>query len=132
MSRDYNVLLIEDNPGDARLLELTLKKVADKHHSEIHFHTRWVNLLETGIQHAGLYDYDIIFLDLSLPDSDGLNSIDSVVAESKSVPVLVLTGMMDTSFYDDVLDHGAQGYLVKGDLNADHLFLALKSTITGF
>jgi len=132
MPMEYYVLVIEDNPGDARLLELTLDEIARNHSSEIVFKSRWVNLLETAIQCIQQHEYHIIFLDLSLPDSDSLDSIDSIIAEAGRIPVVVLSGMMDSSLYDDVLDHGAQGYLLKNDLDSDRLHLILKSTIAGF
>jgi DNA-binding NarL/FixJ family response regulator len=129
---EYQVLLIEDNPGDARLLEITLNKIAKNHPSDIKFNVRWVNLLETGIRYIGQNKFHIVFLDLSLPDSEGLDSIDGIVAEAGRVPIIILSGMMDLSLYDDVLDHGAQGYLLKNELNPDKLNLILKSNITGF
>ncbi|MBN2103111.1 response regulator [bacterium] len=132
MSVEYHVLLIEDNPADARLLELTLNEVAKNHSSDIVFKSRWVNLLETAIQYIRQNKFHIIFLDLSLPDSDGLDSIDGLLAEAGRIPVIVLSGSMDTSLYDDVLDHGAQGYILKNELNPDRLYLLLKSTIIGF
>ncbi|MBN1783200.1 response regulator transcription factor [bacterium] len=131
-SIEYKVLLIEDNSGDARLLEMTLDKVTEKHASNIRFNVRWVNLLETGIQYLRLQDYQLVFLDLSLPDSNGLHSIEDIVAEARKAPVIVLSGTMDQTLYDDVLDHGAQGYVLKGDLTADKLLLILKSTMIGF
>ncbi len=125
-------MIVEDNPGDARLLEITLNEVAGQHARSIHFNVRWVNLVETAVQYAGMQNPDIIFLDLSLPDSDGLNSIDTLVAAARHVPVIVLSGSMDDSLYDDVLDHGAQGYLIKHDLSPERLSLLLKSTVIGF
>lgn len=132
MLTEYEVLIIEDNPGDARIIEILLNDVAEKHRRDIHFNVRWMNLLETGIQYIKQHHYDLVFLDLSLPDCEGMECIESVVAEARNVPVIVVSGNMNMSLYDDVLDHGAQGYIIKGDLSIDRLELLLKSTIAGF
>ena len=132
MSVEYHVMLVEDNPGDARLLEMKLNEVASVHPSKVDFRIRWVNLLETAKLVLEQQKYHLVFLDLALPDSEGLNSIDSLLAVQRNIPIIVLSAMMDTSLYDEVLEHGAQGYIQKDDLTSDRLQLVLKSTIRGY
>ena len=132
MSVEYHVMLVEDNPGDARLLEMKLNEVASGHPSKVDFRIRWVNLLETAKLVLEQQKYHLVFLDLALPDSEGLNSIDSLLAVQRNIPIIVLSAMMDTSLYDEVLEHGAQGYIQKDDLTSDRLQLVLKSTIRGY
>jgi DNA-binding NarL/FixJ family response regulator len=132
MSVEYHVMLVEDNSGDASLLEMKLNEVASQHPSNVVFRIRWVNLLETAKSFLEQQNYQLIFLDLSLPDSEGLNSIDSLLAIQRNIPIIVLSEMMDTSLYDEVLDHGAQGYIQKDELSTDRLQLVLKSTIRGY
>jgi two-component system cell cycle sensor histidine kinase/response regulator CckA len=132
MSIEYHVMLVEDNAGDARLLEMRLNEAASQHASKVEFHIRWINLLETAKLFLEQQKYHLIFLDLSLPDSEGLNSIDSLLAVQHNIPIIVLSGMMDTALYDEVLEHGAQGYIQKNDLSTERLQLVLKSTIRGY
>lgn len=132
MSVEYHVMLVEDNPGDARILEMKLNEVASGHPSNVDFRIRWVNLLETAKLVLEQQKYHLVFLDLALPDSEGLDSIDSLLAIQRNIPIIVLSGTMDTSLYDEVLEHGAQGYIQKDELSSDRLELVLRSTVRGY
>ena len=104
------VLLIEDNPADARLIEVLLEGVRIAR-----FTLRWEDHLEEGLARlAGNNDFDAVLLDLSLPDSQGLDTILNVRAQAPEIPLVVLTGQDDESLGLSAVQRGAQDYLVKG------------------
>ncbi|NQT74048.1 MAG: PAS domain S-box protein [Chloroflexi bacterium] len=116
-----NILLVEDNPGDARLI------------SEM--------LVESGILAAGLQiatslheaqeqlghsSFDAILLDLGLPDSAGLDTLSSIHQIAQSTPIVVLTGLADDEIGFQSIKSGAQDYLVKGQIESSLLARALR------
>jgi len=103
------VLLVEDNPADALLLKHTLAEA----HAE-HFDVTHVELLAEAIRVLGSRPQDVILLDLSLPDSRGLQTVEQANAECPSVPIVVLTGLDDEATGVEAVRRGAQDYLVKG------------------
>ncbi len=104
-----NVLLIEDNPGDARLLEIILNEVklnpVKLHH---------VSSLALAKDFLKSKPIDLILLDLSLPDGHGLDSIKTIQRIDSSLPIIILTGLNDQDFAIKTMHHGAQDYLIKG------------------
>ncbi len=108
-NRPLAVLVIEDNPGDARLVEIYLHEdpghpcAVDKAED-----------LATGLTVLQAKPIDVVLLDLSLPDSFGLETLARLRAASPSVPVVVLTGTADEALALEALRRGAQDYLVKG------------------
>ena len=104
------VLLIEDNPADARLIEVLLEGVR-----VANFTLRWEDHLGEGLARlAGKNDFDAVLLDLSLPDSQGLDTIVKVRAQAPDIPLVILTGLDDESLGLSAVQWGAQDYLVKG------------------
>jgi two-component system cell cycle response regulator CtrA len=99
------VLLIEDDEGTSRSIELMLK--AEGHTCEIK------RLGEDGLTAAGLYDYDAILLDLMLPDMEGLEVLRRLRANRIGAPVLILSGLSDIGFKSKGLNIGADDYLIK-------------------
>ena len=84
------ILLVEDNPGDARLLQRIF--TADRHaRAEL----ICVNRLAQGIERLSARAIDAILLDLSLPDSIGLDTLKRVRAHAPNIPIVVLTGLDD-------------------------------------
>src|ERR1044071_6508419 len=86
------VLLIEDNPGDARLIQVMLRDS-----DAGFFSTEHVDRLELGIQRLAAGDIDIVLVDLSLPDSQSLATFARLHAFAPHVPIVVLTGLDDTT-----------------------------------
>src|SRR5437762_8626778 len=82
------ILLIEDNPGDARLIKEYLSDVKN-----IAFDLKSAERLHVGIEILEYEFIDIVLLDLKLPDSEGLDSFDEIFAIAPSVPIIVLTGL---------------------------------------
>jgi two-component system sensor histidine kinase UhpB len=105
-----SVLLIEDNPGDARLIREQLRDAA-----ESTFILNVVGNLEAGLSTLAQQAYDILLLDLSLPDSFGLDTLKTVRTVNQGIPVVVLTGFDDQTLGVQALQMGAQDYLLKND-----------------
>lgn len=105
------ILLIEDNPGDARLImeELLTVKVA-------RFDLVLAERLSQGLKYLAEGNIDIVLLDLSLPDSNGIDTFLRIFEQKPDVPVVVLTGYDDESFAKNALRHGAEDYLIKGQV----------------
>ncbi len=124
MTAPIKVLLIEDNPGDARLITEVLKEAEDSL-----FDVVWREALADGLEILEEADIDIILLDLSLPDSTGLDTLDTVWKQSEGVPILVLTGLDDKKLSLEAVKRGAQDYLIKEKVHADVLERCIKHAI---
>ncbi len=111
-----SVLLVEDNPGDARLIREMLRE-SDP--------ARWqienVDRLGTAIDRLSAGGIDVLLLDLSLPDSHGLETFTRLHSQLPEVPVVVLTGLDDEETARRAVQEGAQDYLPKGDVNGHAL-----------
>jgi diguanylate cyclase (GGDEF)-like protein len=118
------VLLIEDNPGDARLIELMLAEDPDSP-----FRLSCVDRLSRGLEALTAEKPGLVLLDLSLPDSHGLETFDKVYAHSPSVPIIVLTGNDDQIIALNAVKTGAQDYLIKGKLDRELLVRAMQYSI---
>ncbi len=118
--RALNVLLVEDNPGDAHLIQrLLTKSSATKHALET------VDRLNAGIERCGHGSVDVVLLDLGLPDSQGFATVATMRAAAPHVPIIVLTGLNDLELAVHAVREGAQDYLVKGMVTADTLERAM-------
>src|SRR3954469_8321754 len=86
-----NVLLIEDNPGDARLIEHMLSDA-----KILQFELNWVKDLASGIARLKTHTPDIVLLDLGLPDSSGIETLHTLLSHAPKVPTLVvMSGLTD-------------------------------------
>jgi signal transduction histidine kinase/DNA-binding NarL/FixJ family response regulator len=114
MSRVTKLLLVEDNPGDAGLVEAALGEISTPD-EEFHF----VHAVRLGqaFEYAAKMSFDLILLDLSLPDAKGLETVTRMTAAAPSVPIVVMTGMDDQSVAIEAMRMGAQDYLVKGQVD---------------
>jgi len=115
------LLLVEDNPGDARLLQETLHDV-----ESLKFDIHTVDNLSSAIETLGLEDFDIVLLDLTLPDSQGLETCMKLRGEYPEIPVIVLTGLDDEKIALRALHQGAQDYLVKGKFETSLLLRSMR------
>ncbi len=106
------VLLIEDNPGDARLLRESLGG-ADVPLFEL----EWVDHLAAGLERLGRGNVDIVLLDLNLPDSSGLPTFQRVRAKFPDLPIILMTGLDDEELALRAVSEGAQEYLVKASVS---------------
>ena len=119
-----HVLLVEDNPGDARLIQEMLSDVAP-----FAFTLTRVDCLTAGYQALVDGPVDAILLDLSLPDSTGLNTVERMVAAAPTTPIVVLTGLEDDELGTAAVASGAQDYLIKDQLQDRLLVHALRYAI---
>lgn len=120
-NKNYKLIVVEDNLGDFFLLEEYLN---EKIETPAIFHfERFKELLE--FQDKITTEFDLIFLDLSLPDKSGTELIIEVLKISKKIPVVVLTGYSDFSFATKSLALGISDYLLKDDLNSTTLYKSI-------
>jgi serine phosphatase RsbU (regulator of sigma subunit) len=115
-----DVLLIEDNRGDAVLIREMLAEAPGTH-----FEVACADRLGAGLELLRGGRFDVVLLDLSLPDSQGLDTCRGLRAGNPGVPVVVLTGLDDETLAVRAVEEGAQHYLVKGQVDAFQLVQAL-------
>lgn len=118
------VLLIEDNRGDARLIREMLAEAGD-----VRFELTEVPALDDGLAALDGGGPAVVLLDLSLPDSQGLDTFRRLRTHHARPPVVVLTGLDDTALAQQAVSEGAQDYLVKGRVTAAHLVHALRHAV---
>ncbi len=118
------VLLIEDNPGDARLIREMLAQ-----HEAGPFRLKSVDRLSTGLETLTADPPALVLLDLSLPDSQGLDTFAKVYAHAPKIPIIVLTGNDDQALALSAVKTGAQDYLVKGKIDPELLLRAMQYSI---
>ena len=121
---EIKILLVEDNPADILLLREELSQVR-----EYDFTITTEELLGRAIEAARGDHYDIVLLDLNLPDSAGIDSLTRFMGESSSVPILILTGTDDQITGIEAIHRGAQDYLVKGTIDSAGMARAIRYSL---
>ena len=123
--RKYNILIVEDNPGDFALVEDFLFEhiEAPQILQAKSFKAAKENLLISNCM------FDVILLDLSLPDCAGKTLINEMVDLCKNIPVIVLTGYVDFTFGVKSLSLGVSDYLLKDELNSTSLYKSIVYSI---
>lgn len=117
----YRILIVEDNPGDYILIEDFLQEYINS--PQIHHALNFAEakaLLQDKIE-----IFDVVFLDLSLPDSSGEPLISDMLKLVENVPVIVLTGYTDITFSIRSLSIGVSDYLLKDELSANSLYKSM-------
>ena len=118
------LLLVEDNPGDARLLREMFSEPGP-HNAEV----THVESMGEAEKHLAGHTVDVVLLDLGLPDAQGLAAVRRAHAAAPRVPLLVLTGLDDEELATQALQEGAQDYLVKGQIETRGLLRAIRYAI---
>lgn len=118
---DLRILLVEDNPGDARLLRELLREV-----ESFRFQLIQVERLEEARRRMETEGADVVLLDLSLPDAHGMETVTRMLASSPEAPIIVLTGLDDETVALQAVHAGAQDYLVKGQVESGVLARAIR------
>jgi two-component system, cell cycle response regulator len=119
----FRVLLVEDTPEDAELLQEIVRDIP------------WpgIELIRVGTLSRALHScrdgYDLILLDLFLPDSRGIDTFSALRKRVRGIPVVVLTGAEEAALGIEAVRNGAQDYLVKGTLNTENLLRAILCSI---
>jgi len=120
MEKIIRILLIEDVPEDVRFVQIQLKQIfGDKHTVEV------ADYFSKAVQLLQVKTFDIIILDLSLPDSKGLDNFKNI-RDSFNIPVIIYTGLDNELVKNEALKNGAMDYLIKGKT----ITSALKTSIT--
>jgi diguanylate cyclase (GGDEF)-like protein len=118
------ILLIEDNPGDARLVRLMLSEGFGAGYEITHV-SRMADAWEPLL--SGVIDCALV--DLSLPDADGLEGVDELCQGAPELPIIVLTGRDDLDLAIAALQRGAQDYLLKGKVDSALLSRAMRYAV---
>jgi two-component system sensor histidine kinase/response regulator len=119
-----SVLLVEDNPGDARLIRESLMGLAGNT-----FDLETADRLSTALRRLSAGGIDAVLLDLALPDSKGRETFSKTKAQAPAVPIIVLTGLGDEALALKMVQEGAQDYVNKIDLNGSILSRAIRYAI---
>ncbi|HEY9804914.1 MAG TPA: hybrid sensor histidine kinase/response regulator [Leptolyngbyaceae cyanobacterium] len=120
VGHSVRILLIEDSLAEARLLQEYLHQAESKQFVLVH-----VKRLQEALNELRQNSYDVILLDLTLPDSQGLSSLPVLIAHSPSIPIVVLTNTNDEDLAIAAVRQGAQDYLVKRQVNVNVLVRAV-------
>ncbi|MBN1911689.1 MAG: fused response regulator/phosphatase [Pirellulales bacterium] len=115
--RSTRILLVEDDPDDVWIMRGLLGDRWDTP-----FELTQAEMLSVGLRHCARGGFDLILLDLMLPDSRGLKTFTDMAAGAGDVPIVVLTGETNEQLGVQAVQAGAQDYLVKGQLD-DHLLI---------
>jgi signal transduction histidine kinase len=119
-----NLLLVEDNPGDANLLRIALRTADASLYALTHTED-----LDSTLELLESTRFDVILLDLSLPDCYGLETLTRVQSQVPGTPIVVLTGNDDETLGVKALQAGAEDYLVKGGVNCAIVTRAMRYSI---
>ena len=117
------ILLVEDNPADIRFIQTMLEGYVEQY-PVVH-----VERLSEALTRLAQEEFAIVLLDLSLPDSTGLDTVSTVHRQTPHVPMIVLTGLDDEEIGIKAVQAGAQDYLVKGQFVASMLMRAVHYAI---
>jgi signal transduction histidine kinase len=113
MGSQLAIGLVEDNPGDARLIQEMLREppVAP-------YRVDWMSRLDEVLDRVGREPFDVLLLDLGLPDSQGMVTFDRVNRQAPMMPIIIFSGAIDEQLAVEAVAHGAQDYLVKGQIDS--------------
>jgi sigma-B regulation protein RsbU (phosphoserine phosphatase) len=117
------VLLIEDNPGDADLVRLRLIEGGSP------VNVNCVSRLSEGLASITRETPSVVLLDLNLPDSHGAETFRRIMDHAPNVPVVVLSGQDDEVLAMKAVHHGVQDYLVKGNISSKQLERAIRYAV---
>ncbi len=118
------ILLIEDDPADAKLIQEALSAEIDSP-----FRVEWVTQLSAGLERLGKDGVDVVMLDLSLPDVQGIEAVDKVLLAAPDILILVLSGLTDEEVARQALQRGAVDYFSKGHVDSHWLPRAMRYVI---
>lgn len=119
-----HILLVEDDEGDADLFRALI--AGD---SRYHFHVTEVRSIQAARQAISGQPFDLIIMDLSLPDSQGLEGFDSIRKEFSEFPIVLMTGLDDENVAMEAVAKGAQDYLIKGEVDGKLLSKVIRYAI---
>ncbi|HHT9135957.1 MAG TPA: EAL domain-containing protein [Candidatus Wunengus sp. YC60] len=118
------ILLIEDNPGDVRLIQEMLKESV-----AVRYELSHADCLSSGMEFLTKSEYDVLLLDLGLPESQGPSTLNKILSLSLKLPIVVLTSLTDERSGVMAVQKGIQDYLVKGRLDSNLLVHSIRYAI---
>jgi signal transduction histidine kinase/DNA-binding NarL/FixJ family response regulator len=118
-----NILVTEDNPGDILLIKEYLRE------SGINFFLTGSGTLKKSQALLAHERFDVILLDLGLPDSSGLETLKNLLSGNLATPVIVMTGLDDEETALASLREGAEDYIVKSRLDPEYIIRSIKYSI---
>ncbi|MDA0739332.1 MAG: sigma 54-interacting transcriptional regulator [Nitrospirae bacterium] len=118
------ILLLEDNPGDARLIQELFRDIQGRSLDIINAES-----LAQAFDHLKEANFDVALVDLSLPDSHGLETFRKLAESYPSLPLVLLTGLNDQELAIQAVREGAQDYLNKGEVDGQVLIRAIDYAI---
>ncbi len=121
MNKDLNILLVEDNPGDVRIINELLKE-----QTLVTFNITYSISLKETIEKLSESSFDIVLLDLGLPDSVGFETFAKINARFPLVnAIIILTGLNDSEIGLKAVYQGAQDYMIKGQIDSERLLKSI-------
>ena len=123
-TKPIQILLVEDNAGDVRLLRISLQGARPPGFQITH-----AGRLEEATNCLLNGHFDVVLLDLSLPDSDGLDTVTRVCGLARHTPIVILTSLEDEALAIKAVRQGAQDYLIKGQTETPLLLRAIQYAI---
>ncbi|MBN2891407.1 MAG: response regulator [Bacteroidales bacterium] len=112
MIQNLKILIVEDNPGDAVLIGECLDA-----YNTVSYDTSYVENLSDALNILKKEDFDVILLDLNLPDSNGFETFEKINEVVSEIAIIVLTGLDDNIIGQEAVNKGAQDFVVKSKLN---------------
>lgn len=122
--QSIKILLVEDNQGDAISIREMLSESKELDYEVVH-----TTRLDEGIKILVKDHFDLILLDLGLPDSSGMDTFNIMKYNAPDLPIIVLTGLDEHIFAVSAVGRGAKEYLVKGEINSKLLTHSIKSAV---
>lgn len=119
-----HILAVEDNPADFRLLQEYLKEVPSAD-----FKITQAKTLKEALSYSASGEFNIILLDLDLPDSRGIETIEKVYKKNPQIPIVVLTGVAEEEMAMRALEKNAQDYLIKSKIEPVLLIRSIRYAI---
>ncbi|HYA14630.1 MAG TPA: response regulator [Syntrophales bacterium] len=132
MSIVLKILLVEDNIHDATLIKEMIYEDDVKETDDVRYELVHRKTCEDALSYLSENKMDVILLDLSLPDSSGLDTVKKMVEREKNTPIIVLTGLDDEAVAIKAMQVGVQDYLNKNQINGILLVRSLKYSIERF
>lgn len=124
MNKLIHILLIEDDLDDVLLLKETLAESTAQRFQITH-----AGRLDTGLDYLAVETFDVILLDLNLPDSQGLDTLKTLLQRTLLMPIVVMSGLADEALALEAVQQGAHDYLVKGSVDGQMMGRILRYTI---
>ncbi len=122
-----NILLIEDNPGDARLVDEALREK-----TQFNINLAIADCLSQGQRHIATEHIHVILLDLNLPDSQGIETFKKVQKFAFNAPIIIMSIVSDKELIFQAMKEGAQDYLIKGQITHESLVRAIRYACWSF